>query len=167
MLALKAKIEHVAQSVPKSVLNTKNIFNNATSNLKIDVSVMSRPGGGFSSSIVFMSNNDSLGSTVEVELRESFRDKFREDHLDMLGKGKLEMYSVAHRTFEKVAKEKDFLARVVKNRENEIAKVAYLNDSSLRPLFERGEVKSEEIEFNAKENILMEKEEVVCLLLKI
>ena len=126
MLALKAKIEHVAQSdVSKSVLNTKNIFNNATSNLKIDVSVMSRSGGGFSSSIVFMSNNDSLGSTVEVELREAFRDKFRKDHLEMLGKGKLEMYSVVHRTFEKVAKERDFLARVVKNREDEIAKVAY------------------------------------------
>jgi len=161
MLALEAKIEHVAQSVPKSVLNTKNIFNNATSNLKIDVSVMSRPSGGFSSSIVFMSNNDSLGSTVEVELREAFRDKFREDHLEMLGKGKLEMYSVVHRTFEKVAKEKDFLARVVKNREDEIAKVAYRNDPSLRPLFERREVKSEEIEFDVKENILMEKEEVV------
>jgi len=161
MLALKAKIEHVAQSVPNSVLNTKNIFNNATSNLKIDVSVMSRSSGGFSSSIVFMSNNDSLGSTVEVELREAFRDKFREDHLEMLGKGKLELYSVVHRTFEKVAKEKDFLARVVKNREDEIAKVAYRNDPSLRPLFERREVKSEEIEFDAKENILMEKEEVV------
>ena len=161
--SLKAKIEHVAQYVPKIVLNTKNIFNNATSNLKIDVSVMSRSSGGFSSSIVFMSNNDSLGSTVEVELREAFRDKLRKDHLDMLGKGKgkLEIYSVVHRTFEKVAKERDFRARVVKNREEEFAKVAYLNNSSLRPLFERGGVKSEEIEFNAKENILMEKEEVV------